>query len=92
MKVRHYLLHHLITICVLVTQYTILGLQLCFLVSLVQDAAAEFDCFPLPAIQPLSPNDPGAAEVGVHGVQLHTHFWAPSFGKDQSLSQKFEFT
>ena len=30
----------------------------------------------------------GAAEAGVQGVQLHTHFLAPSLSKNQILSSK----
>ena len=31
---------------------------------------------------------PGSAELGVQGVQLHTHFLAPSFAMTQDLSWK----
>ena len=31
----------------------------------------------------------GAAEPGVQGVQLHTHFLAPSFGEDHLIPAKF---
>ena len=31
----------------------------------------------------------GATEPGVQGVQLHTHFLAPSFGEDHLFPSKF---
>ena len=34
----------------------------------------------------------GAVEKGVQGVQPHTHFFAPSFVKEQVLSEKFKLT
>ena len=73
MKVRHYLLHHLITICVLlVTQYTILGLQLCMLSCFSGSRCRQLNLTvsPLPAIQPLSPNDQHARYILPFHIEL----------------------